>query len=323
MIKCFALAMAAALLLAPALARAAGADDLLPPEQAFRFAARAVDEQRVEVRYDIADGYYLYRQQFKFKAQAADGSDIALGEPEIPKGKVKFDETFQKELETYRHAVAIRLPLAAPATAPYKLAVTSQGCADLGVCYPPMTSFAEVDPKSGAVRSLSAEQAAAWGAAVPAAAALAPAAAGATTAGPAAPPTDAATAALRSGSFWLIVGVFFVAGLLLAFTPCMLPMLPILSSLIVGSQAQQSVSRKRGFSLALSYSLGMALLYTLLGIAAGLAGEGLAAALQKPWVLAGFAILLVLLALSMFGVYELQLPAALQGRLSASANKMP
>jgi len=126
-------------------------------------------------------------------------------------------------------------------------------------------------------------------------------------------------AALASGNLPGIVGVFLVAGLLLSFTPCVLPMLPILSSVIVG---QGKVGRLRGFTLALSYSQGMALVYTLLGVAAGLLGEGLAASLQNPWVLGAFSALMVLLALSMFGVYELQMPGFIQGHLTRTSNKL-
>lgn len=310
-----------ALLLAPT---AYAEDELLEPEQAFRFSARAIDDRHVEARFDVAEGYYVYREQFKFAAIGADGAAIALGEPALPAGKVKFDETFQKNVETYRGTVSIALPVPATA-APFKLSVTSQGCADRGICYPPMQSHAKVDLHGGAVQRLSADEAAAWGE-------------GGTTmtAKPQGNPADAgdpAAAALQSGRFWLVIGAFFVAGLLLSLTPCVLPMLPILSSLIVGqahaaaggegTARARPISRGRGLSLALSYSFGMALLYTLLGVAAGLAGEGLAAALQNPWVLGAFALVLVLLSLSMFGLYELQLPPALQSRLNTAANKMP
>jgi thiol:disulfide interchange protein DsbD len=152
--------------------------------------------------------------------------------------------------------------------------------------------------------------------------------------------SSAIDAVLRGGAFWSIVGAFFVAGVLLSLTPCVLPMLPIVSSIIVGqagtpkpalagagggagSAASGGVSRGRGFALAASYSLGMAVVYTALGVFAGLAGEGLAAALQNPWVLGAFAIALVALALSMFGVYELQLPSALASRFNAAAHKLP
>lgn len=127
--------------------------------------------------------------------------------------------------------------------------------------------------------------------------------------------------ALRSGHFWTVVGVFFAAGVLLSLTPCVLPMLPILSSIIIGQGGK--VSRGRALALAASYSLGMALIYTAFGVAAGLAGEGLAAALQKPWVLGLFAAGLVVLAMSMFGLYELQLPNAFVGRISSASRRLP
>lgn len=127
--------------------------------------------------------------------------------------------------------------------------------------------------------------------------------------------------ALRSGHFWTVVGAFFAAGVLLSLTPCVLPMLPILSSIIVGQGAR--VSRGRGLALAASYSLGMAIIYTAFGVAAGLAGEGLAATLQKPWVLGLFAAALVALAMSMFGLYELQLPSSFTGRLAGASQRLP
>src|SRR6185369_16773552 len=127
---------------------------------------------------------------------------------------------------------------------------------------------------------------------------------------------------LRAGGFWQVLGLFLLAGIGLSLTPCVLPMVPILSSIIVG-HGDAAHTRGRAFALSVSYSLGMALVYTALGVFAGLAGEGLAAALQNPWVLGAFAIALVALALSMFGVYELQLPSALASRFNAAAHKLP
>jgi len=286
------------------------AEDFLPPEEAFRIEARAVDARTVEIAFRITEGYYLYREPFKF---AADGEGVSLGAAQIPAGTIKFDETFQKDVETYRQRVAIRLPVqAAPAS--FKLRVTSQGCADAGLCYPPMTSEVQVRLAAfggdGSVRSAAGDE-------------------GGTASGLARPTVagtsgdDAIDRAMRSGSGWIVVGVFFLGGLLLSFTPCVLPMLPILSSIIVGGTGTSAPPRRsRGLLLAASYSLGMATVYTLLGVSAGLAGEGLAAALQKPWVLASFAAVLALLALSMFGAYELQLPAALRDRLSASSSRL-
>jgi thioredoxin:protein disulfide reductase len=134
---------------------------------------------------------------------------------------------------------------------------------------------------------------------------------------------EGAEAALRSGKFWKVVGAFFLGGLALSRTPCVLPMVPILSSIIVGQGAGTSTSRGRSFALSVSYSLGMALFYTALGVGAGLAGQGLAATLQNPWMLSAFALLLVGLSLSMFGVYELQLPASFTSLLNSASQKLP
>ena len=325
-----------AVLLGLAAVPAMAAEDFLPPEQAFRFEARALDARNVEVAFTVANGYYLYREQFAF---AADGAGVRLAPAQIPPGKVKFDETFAKNVETYRGRVVIRVPVEA-APAAFTLAVTSQGCADAGLCYPPMQSAARVQlvgfggdgrVSVQAVDGNAPAAGAGAGAVGTATAGAATSSAGANSSAA----TTLATApggssgssgdggidgALRSGHWWLVLGVFFGAGLLLSFTPCVLPMLPILSSIIVG-QSGGSTSRSRGFGLALAYSLGMALVYTALGVAAGLAGEGLAAALQNPWVLGGFALMLATLSMSMFGFYELQLPAALRDRLDAGASR--
>jgi thiol:disulfide interchange protein DsbD len=293
---------------------AAAAEDFLPPEQAFRFEARVLDARSVEVAFTVAEGYYLYREPFKFVADGA-----TLGPPAIPPGKVKFDETFQKDVETYRGRVAIRIPVT-DARPSFALRVTSQGCADAGLCYPPMQSVARVSLAgfggNGSVVAgtsgggTSAEGALAGGA-------------GATSATPSGSGDDGIDAALRGGRLGVVVLAFLAAGVLLSLTPCVLPMLPILSSIIVGQQrADGTTGRGRGIALAATYSFGMALVYTALGVAAGLAGEGLAATLQTPWVLGGFALLLGLLALSMFGAYELQLPAAWRETLSARSGRL-
>ena len=300
------------------------AEDFLPPEQAFAFEARALDARTVEVAFTVADGYYLYREQFAF---AADGAGVRLGSAQVPAGKVKFDVTFNKNLETHRGRVVIRLPVeAAPAN--FMLTVTSQGCADAGLCYPPMPSQARVqlagfggDGRVSVALAEANSPAGATPAGAPLSSTQAAIASTPSNLSSATPASDSGIdGALRSGRLWIVLGVFFIAGLLLSFTPCVLPMLPILSSIIVGQSGPAS-SRSRGFGLALAYSLGMALVYTALGVAAGLAGEGLAAALQNPWVLGGFALLLAALSMSMFGFYELQLPAALRDRLDASASR--
>jgi len=302
------------LVLAASAARAE--DDFLDPEVAFKLAARALDERNVELSFTVAPGYYLYREQFKFSATGA-----TLGTPTLPPGKTKFDETFQKTVETYRDVVRIVVPVD-KAPAQFRLLITNQGCADKGLCYPPTLRAADVSLRGfggdGSVRTLTAAQVEAD----PGRAADPTRVADGATASSAAGSDGASLdAALRQGRFWSIVGVFLLAGVLLSLTPCVLPMLPILSSIIVGHGSD--VSRARGFALASSYSLGMALVYTALGVAAGLAGEGLAAALQNPWVLGAFALGLVALAMSMFGAYELQLPSALTGRLTEASQRLP
>jgi thiol:disulfide interchange protein DsbD len=336
--------VAIALLAMAWLHEARAADDFLEPEKAFQFSARALDAKSVEVSYAIAPGYYLYREQFKFAANGA-----TLGAPAIPPGKVKFDETFQKNVETYRDNIKIVVPVE-QAGAEFRLVVTSQGCADAGLCYPPQQAAAAIGLVAfGGAGSARVEPPA--GSASPRDPALASASQG--VAGTSTPGTAISTAApaaaqeasgieavLRGGSFWPIVGAFFIAGLLLSLTPCVLPMLPIVSSIIVGQGGYESspalagaagagsgspagVSRRRGFALAASYSFGMAVVYTAFGVAAGLAGEGLAAALQNPWVLGAFAVGLVALSLSMFGVYELQMPSWIACRFTSAAQKMP
>lgn len=304
------------LVLQPGLARA---DDFLDPEQAFKLSVKPLDERSVEVRFDIAPGYYMYREQFK-----AESADAKLGELAIPKGKVKFDETFQKEVEVYREALVVKVAVE-QATGPFKLLVSGQGCADKGLCYPPMSSEFQVRLAAFGGGASEVKPALEGGAlaAQQSSTAAAPALDAASIATTPLSESNRLDAALQSGKFWTVVGVFFVAGLLLSLTPCVLPMLPILSSIIVGEAQGGKATRGRGLLLATSYSLGMALIYTALGVAAGLAGEGLAATLQKPWVLAAFASALVLFSLSMFGAYEISLPSGLSGGLSQASQRLP
>ena len=288
---------------------AASADNYLEPDAAFKFSARMHDAGTVAITYEIADGYYMYRERFKFTAESA-----TLGNPTFPAGKVKFDDTFQKNVETYRHSVTITIPVQAPGL--FTLKATSQGCADAGLCYAPQDASARLMGRTVALGNSA--QAASIG--VPAAAPAISLPAANVAALPAAPSElGGINAVLAGGKLITIIPAFILLGLGLAFTPCVLPMVPILSSIIVGEGAQ--VRRARGLLLSITYSLGMALVYTVLGVAAGLLGEGLAAALQNPWVLGSFGVLIVAMALSMFGIYELQLPASLQTRLAAASGR--
>ena len=298
----------AALLLAAALGSPALADDFLAPEQAFALRAELGADRQLSVRWMIAPGYHLYRERIALRSN---GTALPV---ELPAGTRKFDENFGRAMETYAQELALQLPWREAAAA--TLTVAYQGCADAGLCYPPAERRYRIDPARPGVLVALPE--------APAAAAAAPAAASAPAA-PAAPAqvpeddTSLAQRTLQSGSAWRIGAAFLAFGLLLSFTPCVLPMVPILSSIIVG---EAQVTRKRGLLLAAAYSLGMALVYTALGVAAGLAGEGLAGALQKPWVLLTFGALLVALALSMFDVYQLQLPSSLQTRLSSASGSL-
>jgi thiol:disulfide interchange protein DsbD len=268
------------------------AQELLEPEQAFRLSARARDAQTVDVRFEIADGYYLYRNKFRFSAEPP---EVALGTPQLPRGEIKKDEFFG-EVETFRREVRIGLPLTAPAGArELKLTVVSQGCADIGVCYPPTPQSIQV--------SLS-----------PAAPASAPG----TEAPGGADESSQVARLLRHAGFWLVISTFFGFGVLLTFTPCVLPMVPIISGIVVGHG--HHISRGHALRLTLAYVLGMAVTYAAAGVAAGLSGTLISAALQNPWVLSVFAAIFVLLALSMFGFYELQLPSSLQSRISETAS---
>lgn len=293
------------LLIATLLHPLAHADDFLEPERAFQLQAELRDvsgTKTLVLSWAIAKDYHLYKERLSFNAVE---QGITLAEPRLPDGIRKFDTTFNKEVETYNDKLVVELPVT-KADKVFTLKVGYQGCADAGLCYPPAEQHYKVNTSvPGKLSLVLADQ-------------LTQVAT--TTATPPAPAAEddssLAQRTLQSGSLWRIGLAFLAFGLLLSFTPCVLPMVPILSSIIVG---EGNVSRGRGFMLALSYCLGMAMIYTLLGVAAGLAGEGLAGALQKPWVLLTFGALLVALALSMFDVYQLQLPGGLQSRLSQTS----
>lgn len=300
-----------ALLIVQSCAASAAEPDLLEPEQAFRFSARLVDANAVEVRYEIAPGYYMYREKFKF---SADPPQFVLDASRLPQGKIKKDEFFG-EVQIYRGSQHFVLPLSNAGTplAGFKLKAVSQGCADIGVCYPPQEQTAEI--KLAGVSPVTP------GATISPFLSPAPGASGAAAViGDRPQADDALIAELFKGSFWGLVASFFGFGLLLALTPCVFPMVPILSGILVPHG--ERLTHARGFALSLAYVLGMAITYALAGVAAGLLGTMLSAALQNAWVLSGFAMVFVLLALSMFGLYELQLPSALQSRLAVTTNRL-
>ncbi|VVE32223.1 thiol:disulfide interchange protein [Pandoraea capi] len=306
--------------------RAHAADDFLDPDVAFKV-SKTEQPGAVLLRFEVAKGYYLYRERFAF---AADNPAVTLGTPEFPKGEVKHDETFGKDMEVYHEPIEVRIPIS-KANGPFTLNVTMQGCADKGLCYPPMDKPLKIS-------------AAAVGSAGGSGASVVPGAGAATQAllgGNSSAANDASAAApvvpanasggwlsaredyseaeriLSGGSFVLALAIFFALGVGLAFTPCVLPMVPILLSIVAGQEA----SRGKAVRLAIAYVLGMAIVNTVIGVAAGLLGQGLIAFLQAPWVLALFALLMVILSLSMFGMYEIQLPAALRDRIDNAARQ--
>ena len=284
--------------------------ELLDPEKAFAFSARVAGPDAVEVRYVIAKGYYLYRDKFRFTLEPA---ALNGGSAQLPPGQLKKDEFFG-ETTVYRDEVRIRLPVnAAGGIDRAVLTAVSQGCADVGVCYVPVEQKADLRLAAAGSATSSGDGA------------MSRLFSGAGTAAqsPAATPAkgeDDLIADLFHGEAWLLILSFFGFGLLLSFTPCVLPMVPILSGIIIGQGSR--MTRMHSLLLSAAYVLGMAMTYALAGVAAGLSGALLSAALQNPWVLGAFAAVFVALALSMFGFYELQLPIALQSRLAGASGRL-
>lgn len=306
------------LCLLPLYAHAVTEDALLDPQEAFKYSASVLDGHSIEARFQVARGYHLYRDKVKFEVTT---KGVALGSVQLPPGKVEEDAIFGRTV-VYRDDVRIKLPLSRidPNIREITLKAVSQGCADAGVCYPPQTheTLLELPAlKSSLPGQVVGDSPQDDASLLERKAAL--------DAGPTATKsTQSETTRIenlfKGGSFGLIVSFFFGAGLLLALTPCVFPMIPILSGIIAG-QGQQ-LTKTRAFVLSLSYVLGMAITYALVGIAAGLSGSLLSAALQNPWVLGSFALVFVVLAFSMFGFYELQLPNAIQSKFSNASNKM-
>ncbi len=279
-----------------------GADEVefLHPDQAFQISARQADAHTILTDWDIVEGYYLYKD--KIAVEPEDKGQIELGVLRLPPGK-KIQDEFFGDVVTIDHDFEVDVPIRRLAgnVQAVDLLITYQGCAKAGLCYPPITKTLQVSLDD-------------------ASAALGPAAAGSgtvnTTGGSGfQSEQDRFAAMLASGKIWLIVLSFLGLGLLLAFTPCVFPMIPILSSIIVGQG--KSVSTSRAFGLSLAYVLAMAVTYTVAGVVVGLSGENVQVWFQNPWVISTFVGILVVLSLSMFGLYELQIPQAIQSRLSA------
>ncbi len=271
----------------------------LAPDAAFGLQVSAYDSKTLIASFKIAPDYSLYRDKISFTLA---GSVAKIASVDMPPGEMKHDPNLG-DLLVLHQSFQAKIVLSRPTQAPQAVTLDAsyQGCSEKGLCYPPINKSLNIS-----LPAIDAGPLAPSGAATPSATS---------------PSEGSRIAALfKQGSFWLIVFSFFGAGLALALTPCMFPMLPILSGIIVGRG--HKITHMHGFILSLVYVLGMALTYAAVGIAAGFSGTLLSNALQTPWALGSFAIIFVLLALSMFGLYELQLPAALQSRLTTTSNKL-
>ena len=285
-------------------AQVIAATDFLPPEKAFRVEATWLENSnQIEIEFMPAKGYYLYQEALQFDAGSEAGKLYKI-RPILPRGVEKFDETFQKKLQVYKQPFMVLLDIKPIIGKPIHVEVTLQGCAEAGICYPPMTlKFLLAAPGVKAApipEVLDGVQV------------------------PANPQTkfsladlwrerddvNAISRFLQNTSTAYLFLAFFVLGLALAFTPCVLPMLPILSSVIFGSQGGKTISKSRATLLAFSYILGMALIYALAGVLMAALGGSVQRALQSPIALAAFALLLLTLSGSLFGLYDLRLPQA-------------
>ncbi len=267
-------------------------DELLPAEQAFRFFANVKDAQTLHVEWIIADGYYLYRDKINFELD--DTAGTRLGPYQIPHGERYHDEEFG-QVEIFHRELAFDVPLQRRDKASHALRLTAgyQGCAERGVCYPPMRSTVELSlpaaPNLETVQERPQSE------------------------------QDRLVDSLARDTLALTLLSFFGFGLLLSFTPCVFPMIPILSGIIVGHGKEMTT--RKAFLLSFSYVLASALTYTVFGVLAALFGSNLQAVFQQPWVIALFSGIFVLLSLSMFGFYNLEMPKSLQSRLHHSSDK--
>ena len=269
--------------------------DFLPADQAFVFSADSTSRDRVRLRWDIADDYYLYRDKVTVKTTA---TDVQLGSVSIPGGEKQHDEYFGEQVVFHGEMLADVPVVAATGVTEVPLEITYQGCADAGLCYPPI--------KKSVVVQLAATTVAAAADGAPE---------------PMRSEQDLLADKIRDGNLLAVLATFFGFGLLLAFTPCVLPMVPILSGIIVGAGGGKPVPRSRAFALSVAYVLGMALTYTIAGAAFAAAGQQAQAFFQKPWMIVLFAALFVWLALGMFGLFNLQVPGWLQERVSRISDK--
>jgi len=306
-----AIAIAASfLLMLPASAQKA----FLHPDKAFPVTVSWLENKtQVQVNFFTAKGYYLYQEAFQFRLMQADGASQTLTAT-LPKAEVKFDETFQKDMPIYRYPIEVVLTLPGGAALAEKgqgiqIEVDLQGCADGGICYPPTTLKFNIAAPGVQVMPLPDE-------AIQSASANSNQQQSVTDRfmglWQQRDDVNAIGQFLKETPTTYLFIAFFVLGLALAFTPCVLPMLPILSSIVFGTQGSKPIKKSRAAVLAAAYILGMALMYALAGVLMAALGSGAQQALQNPIVLSAFALLLLALAGSLFGFYNLQFPQSWQ-----------
>ena len=271
-------------------------DALLPAEQAFQFFATVKDAETLHVNWEIAKGYYLYREKIQFELTNADG--YQLGNYFIPQGAPAHDEEFG-QVEIFHNELGFDLPIIRTNSSAKTITLQAkyQGCADRGVCYPPMAKKIELE--------------------LPAAQEIQPIVNTQPT--PALSEQDQIVQSLQHDSLAMTLLSFFGFGLLLSMTPCIFPMIPILSGIIVGHGHR--ITTAKAFFLSLSYVVASALTYTVFGILAALFGSNLQTTFQQPWIIGLFSAIFVILSLSMFGFYELELPNSIKTRLHNSSEK--
>jgi thiol:disulfide interchange protein DsbD len=274
-----------------------GEDEYLDVDQAFVLTHEALSVNNLQLNWRIADGYYLYKQRIQVEPA---GATKTIGALVLPKGEPHSDEYFGEQ-EIYRQGVDATFSVPPSDAKTVDVSVTFQGCADAGLCYPPQTKVVSISLE-GAPAALAA-------------------AGGSDNGNGYVSEQDSYAEKIKHGNLALVLLSFFGAGLLLAFTPCVLPMVPILSGIIAGSG--ENVTTRRSFMLSLAYVLGMAFTYTAAGIAAGAIGQGfnLQATFNQPWIIALFSLLFVVLAASMLGFFTIEMPAFIQTRLSSKSNE--
>ena len=287
------------------------ANEPLPPDEAFRFDIIATDSNTLNARWNITPGHYLYQHKISFSINDAN-SELTLGKPNLPEGKA-YNDIYFGDVVTYEKDFEVTVPVNGYQKT-VEIKTEYQGCSKLtGICYPPQTKIETVDfsafPPSlvtaGAETASTGQEKN-----IPTG----------TTDAANTPTSEQTTLGniLKNQGIFTIIGTFFIGGLLLTFTPCVFPMIPILSGIITGQG--EDISRGKTFALSLAYVIPMALTYAVAGVIAGYTGANLSAALQNPWVLSSFAFLFVILSLSMFGFYELQMPSVIQNKLNNISN---